>query len=122
MTCLLENQIFSKFESKSELAGPAAVPANEIDSAIGGYIGSLVDSGATLQIGIGNIFSGVPDGLQKNGKNNCDLFYYPFVISEIFPTPATPPAYRSACIDFGLTRLSMHLTSVVSNELVRDLM
>lgn len=70
---LLENQIFSKFESKSELAGPAAVPANEIDSAIGGYIGSLVDSGATLQIGIGNIFSGVPDGLQKNGKNNISI-------------------------------------------------
>ena len=70
---ILENQITAKFESKTELAGPAAVPPNAVDTAIGRYIGELVDSGATLQIGIGNIFSGVPNGLAINGRRGIKI-------------------------------------------------
>lgn len=70
---LTENQITAKFESKTELAGPASVPPSEVDAKIGNNIGKLIDSGATLQIGIGNIFSGVPDGLQAWGKGHINI-------------------------------------------------
>lgn len=59
-----KNQLISTFESQTQLAGPAVVPPSAVDAKIGYYIGSLVESRAKLQIGIGNIFSGVPDGLQ----------------------------------------------------------
>jgi len=63
----------SSFESKTELAGPTTVPMNEIDQRIGHSIGKLIDSGATLQIGIGNIFGAVPEGLKLAGKSNIRL-------------------------------------------------
>lgn len=67
------NKIHSKFKSNTELAGPAVVPPNEIDSQIGMNLGSLVDSGATLQVGIGNIFSGLPAGLKHFGKKKLKI-------------------------------------------------
>lgn len=68
-----KSKIKASFPSTTELAGPATVPPNEIDAKIGEHIGSLIDSGATLQIGIGNIFSGVPDGLKKSGVQNIKI-------------------------------------------------
>lgn len=70
---LMEEQITSKFESKAALAGPPAVPPSDVDTAIGRNIGQLVDSNATLQIGIGNVFSGVADGLAQAGKRNLTI-------------------------------------------------
>jgi hypothetical protein len=63
-----KSKFTASFESKTELAGPTTVPANEIDSQIGHHIGQLVDSGATLQVGIGNIFGAVPEGLKVQLK------------------------------------------------------
>ncbi len=68
-----KSKITSSFESKTELAGPTTVPANEIDSQIGKNIGELVDSGATLQVGIGNIFGAVPEGLRLAKKNKIKI-------------------------------------------------
>jgi acyl-CoA hydrolase len=80
---IMENQITAKFESKSELAGPAVVPPSETDTLIGRNIGQLIDSGAYLQIGIGNVFSGVPEGLQefkrKNIKISTEMFGDPMM-------------------------------------------
>ncbi len=70
---LTEDQLTSKFESKAALAGPPAVPPSDIDSAIGRNIGKLVESGSTLQIGIGNVFSGVPEGLAQAGRSNIAI-------------------------------------------------
>jgi len=68
-----QSKITAKFNSKTELAGPTTIPANEVDTKIGTYLGQLIDSGATLQIGIGNIFGAVPDGLKKAGKSNIKI-------------------------------------------------
>lgn len=80
---LTEEQISAKFMSTAELAGPAVVPANEVDTKIGHYIGGLVESGATLQIGIGNIFSAVPEGLtlanRKDIKVSTEMFGDPMM-------------------------------------------
>ncbi len=70
---LTEDQLTAKFTSKSELAGPAVVPPSDVDTKIGNYLGELVDSGATLQIGIGNIFSALPEGLRRTGKQNISI-------------------------------------------------
>lgn len=68
-----ENQITAKFESNSPLAGPAVVPPSLVDSAIGHQLGQLVNSGSTLQVGIGNIFGGMPDGLAAAGRSNIKI-------------------------------------------------
>lgn len=70
---LTEAQITSKFESKTALAGPPAVPPSDVDSAIGRNVGKLVESDSTLQIGIGNVFSGLPEGLAQAGKSNITI-------------------------------------------------
>jgi acyl-CoA hydrolase len=66
-------RITARFESRAELAGPAVVPPNAIDSKIGHHLGKLVNSGATLQLGIGNIFSGLPEGLRAHGRENLSI-------------------------------------------------
>lgn len=70
---IYKNQITSWFKSTTELAGPTTVPANEVDQKIGHHIGSLIDSGATLQIGIGNVFGAVPEGLKQAGKTDIKI-------------------------------------------------
>lgn len=61
------------FKSTTELAGPTTVPANEVDTRIGLNLGRLIDSGATLQVGIGNIFGGLPNGLKAAGKSHIKI-------------------------------------------------
>lgn len=68
-----QSKITAKFNSTTELAGPTTVPANEVDYKIGMNIGKLVDSGATLQVGIGNIFGAVPQGLAAAGKKDIKI-------------------------------------------------
>jgi acyl-CoA hydrolase len=68
-----KDKFTSSFESNTELAGPAVVPPSEVDAKIGANIGKLISSGATLQIGIGNVFSGVADGLQANGVKDLKI-------------------------------------------------
>ncbi len=66
-------RITSKFESNTELAGPAVVPPSDVDAKIGENIASLIPSKSTLQIGIGNIFSGVATGLERHGVKDLKI-------------------------------------------------
>lgn len=66
-------RLTSSFKSTTQLAGPAVVPVGPVDAAIGKHIGSLVESESTLQIGIGNIFGGVPDGLSQAGRRGIKI-------------------------------------------------
>jgi len=73
-----KSKIAASFVSNAKLAGPPVVPTTEVEKKIGLYLGKLIDSGATLQIGIGNIFGGIADGLVKAKKKNL------FISSEMF--------------------------------------
>lgn len=75
------DQITAKFESRAALAGPPVVPLSEVDTAIGKHLGELIDSGATLQVGIGNIFGGLPNGLVAARKKDITIF------TEMFGDP-----------------------------------
>lgn len=74
---LREDEITAKFESNTELAGPPAIPANEIDTRIAHNIASLFEfkygNPPTLQIGIGNIFGGVPEALKARGLRQLKI-------------------------------------------------
>ena len=73
-----KSKIAGSFKSTAKLAGPPVVPLTDIEKKIGLYLGKLIDSDSTLQIGIGNIFGGIADGLQKAKKKNL------FISSEMF--------------------------------------
>ncbi len=65
-----KSKLAGSFKSTAKLAGPPVVPLTEVEKQIGLYLGQLIDSGSTLQIGIGNIFGGIADGLVKAKKKN----------------------------------------------------
>ncbi|MBC7430081.1 MAG: acetyl-CoA hydrolase/transferase family protein [Bacteriovorax sp.] len=67
------SKITAFFKSKAELAGPPVVPYTTVEKRIGEALGILIDDGSTLQIGIGNIFGGLPDGLAAAGKKNLKI-------------------------------------------------
>ncbi len=73
-----KSRFAGSFTSTASLAGPPVVPLTEVEKKIGLALGKLVDSGSTLQIGIGNIFGGIADGLKKAKKNNL------FISTEMF--------------------------------------
>lgn len=68
-----KSKIAGSFKSKAELAGPPVVPYTNVEKRIGEALGILIDSGSTLQIGIGNIFGGLPDGLEAAKKKNLTI-------------------------------------------------
>lgn len=68
-----KSKISGSFKSTAELAGPPVVPLTAIEKKIGLELGKLVDSGSTLQIGIGNIFGGIADGLEKAKKKDLKI-------------------------------------------------
>ncbi len=68
-----KSKIAGSFKSKSELAGPPVVPFTNVEKLIGENLGQLIDNGATLQIGIGNIFGGLPNGLKTAGKKDLSI-------------------------------------------------
>lgn len=78
---ITEDQITAHFESNAGLAGPAVVPPSAVDSAIGSNLAKLVDSNSYLQLGIGNIFSGLPDGMKNEGRKNVKIW------TEMFGDP-----------------------------------
>lgn len=67
------DRLAATFKSTAQLAGPSTVPGNAVDTTIGYKVGELIDSGATLQIGIGNIFAAVPDGLKRTHKTDLKI-------------------------------------------------
>jgi len=67
---LTHDQITTSFKSNSQLAGPPVVPFTDVEQKIGENVAKLVPDNAYLQIGIGNVFDGIPVGLQsRNAKN-----------------------------------------------------
>ncbi len=71
---LREEQITAKFVGTSQLAGPPVVPFTDVEARIGKHLASLVPDAATLQIGIGNIFGGIPSGFKAAGRKNIKIF------------------------------------------------
>jgi len=61
------------FKSTAKLAGPPVVPFTEVEKNIGHNLGKLIDDGATLQVGIGNIFGGLADGLEANNRQGLSI-------------------------------------------------
>ncbi len=68
-----KSKVAAFFKSKAELAGPPVVPYTAVEKRIGEALGILIDDGSTLQIGIGNIFGGLPDGLAAAKKKNLKI-------------------------------------------------
>jgi acyl-CoA hydrolase len=68
-----QSKLTAMFKSKAELAGPPVVPFTNVEKHIGDELGKLVIDGATLQIGIGNIFGGLTQGLVANGRKNLAI-------------------------------------------------
>ena len=71
---LTAGQITSMFPSNSQLAGPAVVPYEEVEKKIGENLGQLVDNDAYLQVGIGNLFDGLPEGLKAANKKGIKIY------------------------------------------------
>lgn len=73
-----KSKITASFKSQAKLAGPPVVPFTNVEKKIGEELGQLIESESTLQIGIGNIFGGLPDGLaaakRKNLKISTEMF------------------------------------------------
>ncbi len=67
-------QVFRSFPSQAMLAGPPVVPFTKVEQALGQNIASLITNGATVQIGIGNAFAGLPSALKKNGTKDLKIF------------------------------------------------
>ncbi len=78
---LTDEQITAKFESRAALAGPPKVPLTPVEAEIGKYIGAIVPSSAYLQMGIGNVFDGVPNGLRNARRNDLKVW------TEMFGDP-----------------------------------
>ncbi|MBY0413093.1 MAG: hypothetical protein K2Q18_02955, partial [Bdellovibrionales bacterium] len=73
-----KSKLSGSFVSTASLAGPPVVPLTEVEKKIGLNLGKLIDSGSTLQIGIGNIFGGIATGLKKAKKTDL------YISSEMF--------------------------------------
>jgi len=62
---ITKKQITSSFESNSALASPPVVPFTKVEDDIGRNLASIIDDNSTIQMGIGNIFDGLPENLSK---------------------------------------------------------
>jgi acyl-CoA hydrolase len=78
---ITEQQITSKFTSTAALAGPPVVPLAAVENSIGQHLGTLIPDRAVLQIGIGNIFGGLPQGLAAQKRQGIEIF------TEMFGDP-----------------------------------
>ncbi len=78
---LTAEQIAATFESNAQLAGPPVVPLTEIEKNIGDSLAGLIEDGAYLQIGIGNIFGGLAPGMVARNRRNIKIF------TEMFGDP-----------------------------------
>ena len=67
------SKLTALFKSTAKLAGPPVVPFTNVEKEIGKNIGSLVENDATIQVGIGNVFGGLADGLSEAGRTNLKI-------------------------------------------------
>ncbi len=68
-----KDRIDASFPSTGSLPNPSAVAKTAVEETIGEYVGTLIQPGSTLQVGIGNVFSGLADGLAKAGVKNLNI-------------------------------------------------
>jgi acyl-CoA hydrolase len=67
------SKLTAQFKSSAKLAGPPIVPFTEVEKRIGLSLGKLIENDSTLQVGIGNIFGGLADGLKKAKRTNLKI-------------------------------------------------
>ncbi len=67
------SKISKSFASKAKLAGPPVVPFTKVEGKIGMNIAKLIDDNAVLQVGIGNVFGGLPIGLKKLKRSGLSI-------------------------------------------------
>lgn len=67
------SKLTAMFKSTAKLAGPPVVPFTNVEKNIGEFLGQLIEDGSTLQVGIGNIFGGLPEGLVKSNRKNLKI-------------------------------------------------
>lgn len=70
---LFKDRILATFPSESPLPNPSAIAKTAVEEKIGDLLGALVDDGSTLQVGIGNVFGGLSDGLAKAGRRDLKI-------------------------------------------------
>lgn len=68
-----KSAISAIFNSTAKLAGPPVVPFTDVEKNIGINLGKLIESGSTLQVGIGNIFGGLAQGLKKAKRSDLAI-------------------------------------------------
>jgi acyl-CoA hydrolase len=64
----------SSFISDAPLAGPVSLPMTTVEENIGENLSQLIPSGSFLQVGIGNIFTGLPGGFQRHNIQNIKIW------------------------------------------------
>ncbi len=70
---LTKDQIAGSFHSTTQLGGPAALPLTKVEQNIGENLAGLIENGATLQVGIGNVFGGLPEALKNAGRRGLNI-------------------------------------------------
>lgn len=78
---ITDAQITAKFESQTELAGPPVVPYTPVEQSIGTNLAGLIQDGSFLQVGIGNVFGGLAEGMKKQQRKDIRIF------TEMFSDP-----------------------------------
>jgi len=62
------SRISSSFKTQTPLAGPPVVPMNPIEAQIGRNLADIIPSKSYVQLGIGNIFGGLPSAMADKGR------------------------------------------------------
>lgn len=71
---LTEKQITAKFPSTSALAGPPLLNPQHREVLIGDFLAQLIPDGATVQLGIGGTFTGLPAAMAKLGRKHIKFY------------------------------------------------
>lgn len=71
---LTADQITASFADRVELASPVRLPVTEVEENIGHGIASLIPDGAFMQIGIGNVFDGLPKAMKQADRKGVRFF------------------------------------------------
>ncbi len=92
-------RVLATFESDSKLAHPEPVVVTPVEAAIGENVASLIPDGATLQIGIGNIFGGLPAGLRKYHRQSLGIWTE--MMGDVLQEVMVDGIAKTATIGFG---------------------
>lgn len=87
------------FPSDSKLAYPEVVPTTSVEEAIGRHAASLIPNGSTIQLGIGNIFGGLPAGFRHHMRYNIRIWSE--MMGDVLMEVMTDKIATEAVIGFG---------------------